>query len=128
VTYLRQIAIILLVSLAGELVSLVVPLPVPASVWGLLLMLGLLLSGAVKLDAVRDVAHKLVEYLPLMFIPPSVGLIELWPLPVRLWIAVVASVLVVTLVVMGVTGHTVQLVQRRQARRGAPADPEGAAS
>ncbi len=119
--YLRQFALILGVCLAGEAISLVVPLPVPASVYGLVLMLGLLLSGVVKVRMVKDVAVLLIEYLPLWFIPATVGLIDLWPLPGRLWIAVLASILVITLVVMGVTGHTVQAIQRRQAHsRGAP--------
>ena len=52
--YVKQFAIILLVSLAGELMSFLLPLPVPASIYGLVLMLFSLLTGLIKLDAVHD--------------------------------------------------------------------------
>ena len=123
--YLRQFALIIAVSLVGELISLIIPLPVPASVYGLVLMLVLLLTGVVKLSAVRDVAAKLVEFLPLLFIPASVEMIELWPLPGRLWVAAACSVVVVTLVMMAVTGHTAQLVRRLQHRAPTTEQPVG---
>jgi holin-like protein len=91
-----------------------VPLPVPASVWGLVIMLIALLTGVIKVAAVRDVAAILIEYMPLMFIPAAVGLIDVWPLPARLLIAAIAAIIVVTLIVMAVTGHAVQWVQRRR--------------
>ena len=40
--YLRQFCIILLVSALGEGLHILLPLPVPASVYGLVLMLGAL--------------------------------------------------------------------------------------
>ena len=54
--YVKQFAIILLVSLVGELMSFLLPLPVPASNYGLVLMLFSLLTGLIKLDAVHDTA------------------------------------------------------------------------
>ena len=46
--YLRQFCIILLVSALGEGLHILLPLPVPASVYGLVLMLGALASGILK--------------------------------------------------------------------------------
>ena len=43
--YLRQFCIILLISALGEGLHILLPLPVPASVYGLVLMLGALTSG-----------------------------------------------------------------------------------
>ena len=42
---LRQFVIILLISFLGELLKAALPLPVPASVWGLILMLAALKTG-----------------------------------------------------------------------------------
>ena len=36
--YIRQFGIILLISLVGELLGMVIPLPVPASIYGLVLL------------------------------------------------------------------------------------------
>ncbi len=46
--YLRQAAIILLVTCIGELLHYFLPLPIPASIYGLLLMFSLLLTHVVK--------------------------------------------------------------------------------
>lgn len=65
-------------TLAGELLSALVPLPIPAGVYGLVLMLVLLLTGALKLEQVEQTALYLVEIMPVMFIPAAVGLVECW--------------------------------------------------
>ena len=46
--YLRQFAIILFISLLGELLCILIPLPIPASVYGLVLMLVALTTGMLK--------------------------------------------------------------------------------
>ena len=40
--YLKQFMIIALIALAGEALSFVIPLPIPASIYGILIMLALL--------------------------------------------------------------------------------------
>ena len=62
--YLRQFCIILLVSALGEGLHILLPLPVPASVYGLVLMLGALASGILKLEQVEEAADFLVEIMP----------------------------------------------------------------
>ena len=48
--YIKQLAIIILVCFAGEMIRYIVPLPVPGSIWGLVLMFILLVTGVVKLE------------------------------------------------------------------------------
>ena len=50
--YVRQFLIILVVSFAGELLNFLLPLPVPASIYGLVIMLLCLMTGLIPLDAV----------------------------------------------------------------------------
>ena len=58
---LGAIAIIMGVSFAGDLLGAVLPLPVPGSIYALVIMLLLLLTRAVKLEKVRaagyDIRH-----------------------------------------------------------------------
>ena len=75
---LRQFVIILLISFLGELLKAALPLPVPASVWGLILMLAALKTGVLKLSLVSDAAVFLIEIMPVMFIPAGVGLLNAW--------------------------------------------------
>lgn len=74
--YLKQFTVILGVCLLGELVRFVLPLPVPASVYGLLLMLVFLLTGIIKLHHVETVADFLISIMSPMFIPAAVALMD----------------------------------------------------
>ena len=54
--HVQQFSIILLISVIGELLKTFLPLPVPASVYGLIIMLVALLTGILKLDQVKGAA------------------------------------------------------------------------
>lgn len=110
--YIRQLLVILSVSFIGEVLHALIPLPVPASIYGLVLMFLLLCTGIVKLHHVNETARFLLDIMPLMFIPAGVGLLTSWDVlqPILLPAAVIT--LVVTVVVMAVTGHVTQLVMK----------------
>lgn len=119
-----QFLIIAGVSFAGEILSLLLPLPVPASIYGLVLMLILLMTGVVKLHQVKTAADFLIEIMPLMFIGPSVGLMESLPALQAMLLPLVVILILTTLLTMGATGLTAQaLVRRHQSR--APEKIEG---
>ena len=73
--YIKSIAIICAVSFAGELLHTVIPLPVPGSIYGLIIMFVLLMTGAVKLSDVKSVGDFLITLMPIMFVAPAAGLI-----------------------------------------------------
>ena len=54
------------------------PLPVPASVYGLVLLLAALNFKLVKLDDVKEVGTYLTGIFPLLFVPAAAGVMELW--------------------------------------------------
>ena len=115
--YLRQFMIILLVSFWGELLKYVIPLPVPASIYGLVILFILLETGILKLDAVKETSVFLIEIMPLMFIPAGVGLMESWGDLNSMLVEVVVISLVSTVLVMGVSGKVTELVLKRSANR-----------
>ena len=115
--YLKQFTIILTISLLGEVLHYFIPLPVPASIYGLLLMLAALLTGVVKRDSVREAGAFLVEIMPVMFIPAAVGLLEAWGVLRPVWLPVAVITVVSTVLVMGVSGLVTQFVVRRDERR-----------
>lgn len=115
--YLRQFMIILLVSFVGELLKYVIPLPVPASIYGLVILFILLETGILKLDAVKETSIFLIEIMPLMFIPAGVGLMESWGDLNSMLVEVVVIILVSTVLVMGVSGKVTELVLKRSANR-----------
>lgn len=76
--HLKQFLIILLFSFLGEGLKALLPLPVPASIYGLVLLFAALELGIIKLSAVEDAGKFLIEIMPVMFIPAGAGLVESW--------------------------------------------------
>jgi len=111
--YLKQFGIILAVSCLGELLTLLLPLPIPASIYGIVILFGCLQSGLLKLDAIRETSTFLIEIMPILFLPAAVGLLEAWDVlkPNLLPIAVITGIS--TFVVMGAAGLVTQAVIRR---------------
>lgn len=115
--YLKQFGIILFVSLLGELLRMLIPLPIPASVYGLVLMLILLMIGIIKLQQIKEVSAFLIEIMPVMFIPAGVGLLDSWPALRSVWIPVVLITLLTTIIVMAVTGQVAQKIIRKEEKK-----------
>lgn len=77
VKYIFQFARITAFCLAGEVLAAVLPLPIPASVYGLLLLAAALKFGVLKLDQVRETGLFLTGIFPLLFVPAAAGVMEL---------------------------------------------------
>ena len=105
---LRQFLIILGVSFVGEVLHALIPLPIPASVYGLVLMFLALCSGAVKLRQVHGAATFLIGIMPILFVPPLVGLVDAWGLIRPILLPTVGIIAASTALVMAVTGLTAQ--------------------
>ena len=111
--YLRQFLIILAISLVGEILKMVLPLPVPASIYGMVLMFILLLTGILKLDQVRETGRFLIEIMPVMFIPAGVGLVNSWSnlKPILIPVSIITVVTIITVMIS--TGWISQIIIRR---------------
>ncbi len=106
--YLLQFLVILAISFLGEAIHWLVPLPVPASIYGMALLFIGLCTGIVKLAHVRETGLFLIEIMPVMFIPAGVGLMASWGV-LRPVLGPVAFITVASLVtVMAVTGLVAQ--------------------
>ena len=115
--FVRQFGIILGISMAAELLEGWLPLPVPASIYGLVIMLVLLMSGLLKIGDVKETADFLVEIMPLMFIPAAVGLIGSYHELDGILLPVIIVTVVTTVVVMAVTGRCAQRLIRRDRKK-----------
>ena len=111
--YIKQFLIILAVSLAGELLKSVLPLPVPASIYGMVIMFVCLMTGVIKLSAVKETGMFLIEIMPVMFIPAGVGLMTSFGIlrPILLPVSIITVVTIIT--VMAASGLVSQLIIRR---------------
>ena len=105
------------VSFVGEILHAVLPLPIPASVYGLVFMLAALMTGVLKLHQVKETSAFLIEIMPVMFIPAAVGLLNAWDVLRPVVVPVVVVTVVTTVLVMGVTGQVTQRVIRWERKR-----------
>ena len=111
--FVGQFCIILFVSFLGELLHILIPLPIPASVYGLVLMLVALSTGILKLRQIKETADFLIEIMPVMFIPAAVGLLDSWSALQSIWLPVIVITILTTIIVMAVTGRVTQHMIRR---------------
>ena len=111
--YLRQFFIILAFSFAGEVLHALIPMQVPASIYGLVLLFIALLAGWVKLPQIRETANLLITVMPLMFIPAGVGLLESWGELRTILLPVCVIVVASTILVMGISGMVTQAMIRK---------------
>lgn len=111
--YVKQFLIIITISFIGELCNKAIPLPIPASIYGLVILFVTLMTGVIKVEQVKETGKFLIEIMPLMFIPAAVGLLDSWQVLKPIWIPVVVITLVTTVLVMAVTGRVTQFVIRQ---------------
>ena len=93
--------------------KVLLPLPVPASIYGMVILFVCLLSGIIKLDSVRETGKFLIEIMPVMFIPAGVGLITSWNVlkPLLIPVSIITCLTIVT--VMIVSGHVAQIIIKK---------------
>ena len=112
--HLFRLSIILFISLIGEILHAIIPLPVPAGIYGMILMFVSLCTGIVRLESVHTVGMFLIEIMPVMFIPAAVGLLDSWDALKSMLLPCCIALVPVTLIVMAVSGRTTQALVRAQ--------------
>ena len=123
--YINQVLIILLISFIGELLNYFIPLPIPGSIYGMVLLFILLCTGVVKLHQIREVGNFLIDIMPMLFIPSAVGIMAQFDQLKSIWIEVIVITIVTTVIVMAVTGLTAQAIIRIKKRKGGPSNADG---
>ena len=114
--FIKQLLIVLGVTFAGEALHFLLPLPVPASIYGLVLMLLCLCFKVFPLRAVEETGDFLIDLMPALFIPATVGVMAAWDVlqPVLLQVALITFLSLI--VVMAVSGRVTQWALRREAK------------
>lgn len=106
--YLSQFLIIMSFSLVGEVLQRLIPMPIPASVYGIALLFGALCLGIVKLEQIKAVGGFLSSILSLLFVPPVVGILENWGVIKTAVLPIVALAIATTVLTFGISGRIAQ--------------------
>ena len=108
--YVIQLFIIICFSFAGELLHSVLPFPIPASIYGIILLFLALELKLLKVKQIREVSTTLIISMPVMFVPPAVGLVSSWENIRENWAEYIFITFASTFVVMAAAGWTTQMV------------------
>ena len=111
--YLSQFLIILGFTFLGEALQRLIPLTIPASVYGLMLFFGALCLGLVKVEQVKEAGGFLTSVLPLLFVAPTVGIVEHWTLIRAQLMPIALLLLASTALTFGIAGKVTGLFLKK---------------
>ena len=115
--YAYQVMIIGGISFAGEILNKLLPLPLPASVYGMVLLLVCLCTKVIKLDQIQETADFMLAAMPLVFVGPGVALMESFGLMKDSLLGILVISVLSTMLVMVLTGMLAQILVRRKRDR-----------
>ena len=116
--FISQFIIIIAFTFIGELLHFFIPLPIPASIYGIVLLFICLMMQWIKVTEIRETSTFLIAIMPVMFIPAAVGLIDSLP-AIRSHILQYTIVTIVsTFAVMGTAGRITQRMVRSNKKKG----------
>lgn len=116
--YLKQFGIILAISFLGEMLNTYVPLPIPASIYGIIILFACLCLHILKPEDIKETSSFLIAIMPVMFIPAAVGLMNAWGILKDQWMVYLFITIVTTAFVMASAGLATQGVIKRKAKAG----------
>lgn len=111
--YVKQFFIILIMAVLGGILNWLIPLPIPATVWGMLLMFIALMCGLVKLNQVEDTADFFMGIMPMLFVPLAVGLMDTWQILADHAMPIIIIVVASFFICYAVTGKTADIIISR---------------
>ncbi|RWR02694.1 LrgA [[Pantoea] beijingensis] len=115
--YIRAFAIIYLCLYAGEALSALLPITIPGSILGMLVLFFLLASQILPVRWVKPGCHLLIRYMALLFVPISVGVMGYTDVLSAQFGPIVVSCIVSTLIVLVIVGVSSQRLQDRASDR-----------
>lgn len=115
--YVPQFLYILLFSLIGEILQALVPLPIPAAIYGLILLLIALGTGILKTKQVKDAANWLISIMPILYVPVCVKILEYWGIISQNAAAIITITVVSTFLVFGVSGLVTQWLMKKERKK-----------
>ena len=116
IRYFRQCLIIFGFTLAGELLHLLLPLPIPAAIYGLVLLFLALSFKIVKVSQIKEVSGFLTVFMSVLVVPPAVNLVEHWSVLAPDLIPIVLTVFISTVLVFTVSGLVTRLLSKKEER------------
>ena len=112
--YAKQVLIILAFTGLGEVLAAVIPFPIPAAIYGIVLMLIALGTGILKTEQVKDASGFLIAIMPILYVPVCVRILEYWGIISSNLVAILTITIVSTFLVFAVSGLVTQALLKKK--------------
>ena len=123
--FVKEVLVIFIFTFIGEVLNGIIPLPIPAGVYGIVLLFAALVLGIVKLDQIENAGGFLLETMVIMFVPILVSIMTAWDVLKPVVIHYLLVIAVTTVLTIGVTGKVSDLVLAKSSpeSKGGSANP-----
>lgn len=115
--YLRAFLIIYLALWAGNGIAGLLPVTIPGSIIGMLILFALLASQLLPVDWVKPGSYLLIRYMALLFVPVSVGVMNYTDILSAQFGPIVVSVVLSTFIVLITVGLASDKLHSRPATK-----------
>ncbi|KIL26212.1 antiholin-like murein hydrolase modulator LrgA [Bacillus altitudinis] len=114
--FLSQAFIFATVMFVSNLISMYLPIPMPASVIGLVLLFILLTTKIVKLEQVEQLGSSLTGLISFLFVPSGISVIQSLGVMQEVGVQVVGVIIIATIMLLAATGLFSQLLMQLSER------------
>ena len=102
--YMFRFFVIALISFVGEVLNYLIPLPIPGSIYGFVIMFVLLIFKVIKVSYVKPVSDFLLNIMPLTFFGPAVAIMTMFSELKAMLLPILLAGTISTAIVMVVVG------------------------
>ncbi|WOQ71172.1 antiholin-like murein hydrolase modulator LrgA [Bacillus stratosphericus] len=114
--FLSQAFIFATVMFVSNLISMYLPIPMPASVIGLVLLFILLTTKIVRLEQVEQLGSSLTGLISFLFVPSGISVIQSLGVMQEVGVQVVGVIIIATIMLLAATGLFSQLLMQLSER------------
>ncbi|MBI5974428.1 antiholin-like murein hydrolase modulator LrgA [Staphylococcus canis] len=111
-SFLHQVLVMGIVLFISKIIESFMPIPMPASVIGLVLLFILLCTGIVKLGQVESVGTALTNNIGFLFVPAGVSVVNSLGVLSQSPFLIIALIIVSTILLLVCTGFASQLIMK----------------
>lgn len=115
--YFRQILLLLVFTALSELLHCLIPAPIPASIYGMILVFVALSLKIIRVEAISDVGGFLVSILPVLFVAPLASLMDYWGAIKDDLLPIFLIIFASTVIVFGLSGWVTQLLMKKGGKK-----------
>ncbi|CAN2247644.1 pyruvate uptake system subunit A [Bacillus subtilis] len=120
--FLTQAFIFAVIMLVSNMIAAIVPIPIPASVVGLVLLFLLLCLKVIKLEQVETLGTSLTSLIGFLFVPSGISVMNSLGVMQQYGLQIVLVILLATIILLGATGLFSQLILSLSGKRKNAAD------